>query len=256
MRFRFATSALVFLVAMTMATGAFAQGIFTLSAGSESRGRNNGHAELAGGITLFLENGTIDTGDEGAIEIDYGVPITNAFAIGAIEVDICGDSGTTIANNVDIDADEGTITLTVNGTLGTGTPPTAAIDCTTVGEGQNSINIDGVRLSLVGSGLTSVEASINVSGDVRLGNKTATVIDSVVDPLTDEDVDVEEKVTVTRHTGELDDETQFMLVITEPHNDSFAGSQLELTFSGLPEDVNVVEVDAWVTTKKNFDRDA
>ena len=231
MRLRFATSALVFLVAMTMATGAFAQGIFTLSAGSESRGRDNGHAELSGGITLFLENGSIEGTDEGAVEIDYGVPITNGLGTDAIEVVICNQPVGNANNNVDIDEDAGTITLTVNGTVGTGTLPTVAISCDAT---NNVINVDGVRLSLVGSGLTSVEASINVSGDVRLGNKTATVIDSVVDPLTDEDVDVEEKVTVTRHTGELDDETQFMLVITEPHNDSFAGSQLELTFSGYP----------------------
>jgi hypothetical protein len=256
MKFRFATSALVFLVAMTMATGAFAQGIFTLSAGSESRGRSNGHAELAGGITLFLENGSIATDDEGAIKIDYGVPITNAFGVGAIEVDLCGTDGETVAPNVAIDADEGTITLTVNGNAGPGTPPTVAISCTAT-PGQNAINIDGVRVSLVGSGLSSLEVSVNVSGDVRLGDKTATVIDAIVDPLTDEDVDVAEKVTVVRHTGEFDDPAnkRFKLVVTEPHNDSFDGSQLELTFSGLPEDVNVVDVDAWVTTKKIFDDD-
>ena len=60
MKFRFATSALVFLVAMTMATGAFAQGIFTVSPGSEGRGRANGYAEKAGGITAFLTTGTIE----------------------------------------------------------------------------------------------------------------------------------------------------------------------------------------------------
>ena len=79
MRLRFATSALVFLVAMTMATGAFAQGIFTLSAGSESRGRSNGHAELAGGVTLFLITGELGANDEGEIELDFGVPITNTL---------------------------------------------------------------------------------------------------------------------------------------------------------------------------------
>ena len=90
MRLRFATSALVFLVAMTMATGAFAQGIFTLSAGSESRGRSNGHAELAGGITLFLDYGTIATGtDDGEIEFDFGVPITNTLG-DADDIEHCG----------------------------------------------------------------------------------------------------------------------------------------------------------------------
>ena len=247
MKFRFATSALVFLVAMTMATGAFAQGIFTLSAGSESRGRSNGHAELAGGVTLFLTTGSLTGGtDEGEIELDFGVPITNVLGDDVddneIDVDICGTSG--VAANTEIDADAGTITIT-----------TDAISCTSMSE-PPAINVDGVRVSLVGSGLSSLEVSVNVSGDVRLGAKIATVIDAIVDPLTDEDVDVAEKVTVVRHTGEIasGSEDRFHLVITEPHNDSFDGSQLEVTFSGLPEDVNVVDVDAWVTTKKNFDR--
>ena len=74
MKSRFACSAFCMLVAMTMATGAFAQGIFTMSAGSEPRGRSNGHAEEAGGITLFLANGDIGTGEEGAVEIAFGGP--------------------------------------------------------------------------------------------------------------------------------------------------------------------------------------
>jgi hypothetical protein len=247
MKFRFATSALVFLVAMTMATGAFAQGIFTLSAGSESRGRSNGHAELAGGVTLFLITGGLAAGtDEGEIELDFGVPITNTLGdadANGIVVEICDAAGD--AENTKIDADDGTITIT-----------TDSVSCNGA-DGNSAINVDGVRVSLVGSGLSSLEVSVNVSGDVRLGDKTATVIDAIVDPLTDEDVDVAEKVTVVRHTGEFDDPAnkRFKLVVTEPHNDSFDGSQLELTFSGLPEDVNVVDVDAWVTTKKIFDDD-
>ena len=79
MKFRFATSALVFLVAMTMATGAFAQGIFTVSPGSEGRGRANGYAEKAGGITAFLTTGTLTGTDEGTLVISYGVPITNVI---------------------------------------------------------------------------------------------------------------------------------------------------------------------------------
>jgi hypothetical protein len=247
MKFRFATSALVFLVAMTMATGAFAQGIFTLSAGSESRGRSNGHAELAGGVTLFLITGGLAAGtDEGEIELDFGVPITNTLGdadANGIVVEICDAAGD--AENTKIDADDGTITIT-----------TDSVSCNGA-DGNSAINVDGVRVSLVGSGLSSLEVSVNVSGDVRLGDKTATVIDAIVDPLTDEDIDVAQKVTVVRHTGEIAStgKDRFHLVITEPHNDSFDGSQLELTFSGLPEDVNVVDVDAWVTTKKNFDRD-
>ena len=68
-----------------------------------------------------------------------------------------------------------------------------------------AINIDGVLVSLAGSGLSSLEVSVNVSGDVRLGDKTATLIDAIVDPLTDDAVDVPRggKVTVVRHTGEI-----------------------------------------------------
>ena len=262
MKLRFSSSALVFLVAMTMATGAFAQGIFTLSAGSTSRGRSNGHAELAGGITLFLENGTIAAGDEGEVEIDFGVPITNRLGDGAIEVQICNQAVGAADNNVDIDEDDGTITLTVDGDVGgTDADDTVAILCNDMaGEDNNTINVTGVRVSLVGSGLSALDVSVRVSEDVRLiGDNTDTVIVSIVDPLTDDDVDVEDKVTITRHTGEIvvggRSKSRFTLAITEPHNDSFTGGQLELTFSGLPEDVDIVDVDAWVTTKRNFDRD-
>ena len=45
-------SALCMLVAMTMATSAFAQGVFSVSSSIEPRARMNGQTELAGGITL------------------------------------------------------------------------------------------------------------------------------------------------------------------------------------------------------------
>ena len=256
MKSRFAFSAFCMLVAMTMATGAFAQGIFTLSAGSEPRGRMNGHAEEAGGITLFLSNGGIGTGDVGKVEIDFGVPITNTMTTtdNAITVEIC-DEQADFTNNVAIDDDDGTITLTVAGNVGEGTDASIAISCTD----GNSINVDGVLLSLVGSGATSIEATVSVTGDVRLGGNSGnrvTVIDSVVDPLDDAAVKVGQTLKLIRHSGEpLDDaKTQFHLVITEPHNDSFDDANLRLSFSGIPEDVELVELDAWVTSKKNFDR--
>ena len=261
MKARFAFSALVFLVAMTMATGAFAQqGIFTLSAGSEARGRSNGHAEEAGGITLFLANGALTSASEGKVVIDYGVPITNELGekpqpISGVDqpdpfigVTICG------GNRVDgialAEVDDTEITITINGTQ--------VSTCSTAGAG-GSINVDGVLLSLVGSGATEVMATVSVSGDVRLGGANgnrATVIDSVVDPLTDADVKVGQKLTLIRHSGDPADatKTQFHLVITEPHNDSFDGGRLELSFSGIPEDVELVALDAWVTSKTNFDR--
>ena len=78
MKTRFVFSAFCMLVAMTMATGAFAQGVFTVSSGIEPRGRSNGHAEEAGGVTLFLNSGMIIRSDDtGTVVLDYGVDITN-----------------------------------------------------------------------------------------------------------------------------------------------------------------------------------
>ena len=54
---------------------------------------------------------------------------------------------------------------------------------------SGSINVEGVLLSLVGSGASTVMATVTTTGDVRLpggGNNRVTVIDSVVDPLTDD----------------------------------------------------------------------
>ena len=65
---------------MTMATGAFAQGTFTVSGSNIPRGRLNAHADEAGGITLALFSGTIDGTQDGTVIIDYGVPVTNNFA--------------------------------------------------------------------------------------------------------------------------------------------------------------------------------
>ena len=262
MKFRFASSALVFLVAMTMATGAFAQqGIFTLSAGSEARGRSNGHAEEAGGVTLFLVNGALNDDSVGEVVFDYGVPITNDVGDAPGEVDnvtppdnfisvtICGSTRAEGNELAEVDGTE--ITITIDGD---------EIETCAVNMG-GSINVDGVLLSLVGSGATEVMVTASVSGDVRLGGANgnrATVIDSVVDPLSDAAVDVGQKLTLIRHSGDPADakKTQFHLVITEPHNDSFDGARLELSFSGIPEDVKLVELDAWVTSKKNFDRPA
>ena len=103
MKIKFAVFTLSLLLVLTMSTGAFAQGVFTLSAGSEERGRDSGHAEPAGDITLFLTTGGIEADDEdaGTVTIDYGVPITNTLMTdldgdttsatpGRIVVEVCG----------------------------------------------------------------------------------------------------------------------------------------------------------------------
>ena len=163
-----------------------------------------------------------------------------------------------IANNVAIDAEDGTIEITVQGTDGVGADDSVATPCNTDGANQattDSINIEGVLVSLVGSGATSVTVTVRGTGDVRLpggANSTATVIAAVVDPLTDDNVKVGQTLELIRHTGKPSGGSEFHLVITEAHKDSFDGGQLELKFSGLPEDVTVTDLDAWVTTKKDL----
>ena len=80
LKFKYLFSAFCMLVAMTMATSAFAQNILTVSSGVEPRAREHGQTELAGGITLRVEdNGStmgVDLGN-GTLSIDYGAPITN-----------------------------------------------------------------------------------------------------------------------------------------------------------------------------------
>ena len=88
MKTRFVFSACCMLVAMTMATGAFAQAVFTVSSGNQPRGRLNSHTELAGGITLAKLSGGAIGGTGGTVIIDYGVPITNAVnATGSVTAD-------------------------------------------------------------------------------------------------------------------------------------------------------------------------
>ncbi len=54
---KYALSALGLLVAMTMATDALAQGIFSVSSSIEPRGRMNGQTEMAGGHHAFVDVG-------------------------------------------------------------------------------------------------------------------------------------------------------------------------------------------------------
>ena len=243
MKIKFAFSAVCMLVAMTMATGAFAQATFQVSSGA-TQGRMNGHTEEAGGITLAVTSGTIGTAtdDNGTVLIDYGIPITNALDTADdnnIDVDICGQADTDVPDNVEIEGS--TITITVEDSNGCGT--------------TDSINVEGVRLSLVGSGRDNITASVTGTGDVRLlgGANTVTVMNSIVDELTDAGVDVDTTLTLIRHTGDPDgDDTQFKLLITENTVRSFAGAQINLEFSGIPDGVSVT-IDAWAATAEDLE---
>ena len=246
---KYAFSAFCLLVAMTMATSAFAQNILSVSSGVEPRGREHGQVEMAGGITLKVEVASDGTGaeaDSGTLTIEYGAPITNPET-GDNAINVTG-TGCFIDTNVgDAIVDEGILTIAIG----------MLEEDTTGCNDDNSIDIDGVLLALAGSGLSEVSASISVSGDFRLERSQVTVINTVVDELDDEDVttvfevgdkDVDHKLTLLRHTGEVaaDKAEKFVLKITENTVDSFDDAELMLNFSGIPEGFSIA-LDAWVS---------
>ena len=240
MKTRFVFSAFCMLVAMTMATGAFAQAVFTVSSGNQPRGRLNGHTEVAGGVTLAKLSGTDVGVGGGSVIIDYGVPITNAVnATGSvsddttdIEVNLCGADITATSAVVT----KNTITLTIEADDG--------CDMDT-----DVFDVSGVRLSLAGSGQTGIVATVTSTGGVRLpsGSNQVSVINSLVDELVDSGVTAK-PLTLIRHTGSPEDGELFKLFITENAVDSFEGAALDLDFSGIGTGMTVT-LDAWVTTK-------
>ena len=119
---------------------------------------------------------------------------------------------------------------------------------------NESINVDNVRLALAGSGQSSIDASVSTTGHIRgVGTVSVTVISAVVDELTDEGVTAK-ALEVTRHTGVPvgGASAQFHLVIEENTNDSFEDAEINLEFSGIPEDVTVT-LDAWVATMEEYE---
>jgi hypothetical protein len=251
MKSRFLILMMGLLMVLAMGADAYAQATFQVSAGA-TQGRMNGHTEEAGGITLAVTSGTIGTGegDNGTVLIDYGVPITNALDTADgnnIDVDICGQADNDVPDNVEIEGN--TITLTVIDSNGCGA--------------NDSINVEGVRLSLVGSGLDNITASVTATGDVRLlgGANTVTVMNSIVDELTDDGIDVGKKLTLIRHTGVLDADSKsddpankFKLLIMENTVRAFDDAQINLAFSGIPDDVEVT-IDAWVAKASDLEED-
>ena len=250
MKSRFAFSAFCMLVAMTMATGAFAQGIFVVSSGPEARGRANGQAELGGGISVTMSAGSFTGDHSGTVVVDYGVPITNAVGAAAdpdnaINVNVCG--GGRLEGG---EADDATrVTLSSDKTM-----LTVHVAEATTCAANTSINVDNVRLALAGSGQSSIDATVSTTGHIRgVGTISVTVISAVVDELTDDGVTAK-ALEVTRHTGIPvgGASAQFHLVIEENTNDSFEDAEINLEFSGIPEDVTVT-LDAWVATMEEYD---
>jgi hypothetical protein len=253
MKSRFLILMMGLLMVLAMGADAYAQATFQVSAGA-TQGRMNGHTEEAGGITLAVTSGTIGTGegDNGTVLIDYGVPITNAIGAATVDnsiaVEICGEPRE-VADSADVDVEGNTITVTVADDT----------DCTA----NESINVEGVRLSLVGSGLDNITASVTATGDVRLlgGANTVVVMNSIVDELTDDGIDVGKKLTLIRHTGVLDADSKsddpankFKLLIMENTVRAFDDAQINLAFSGIPDDVEVT-IDAWVAKASDLEED-
>ena len=242
MKSRFLILTMGLLMVLAIGADAYAQAVFTVSGSNRPRGRMNGHGELAGGITLAKLSGQDTGGEVGSVIIDYGVPVTNDVGDGAntITVDICGTL--TAAADALTDVDDNTVTITV-----------AANHCTGP---ENAIDVSGVLLSLVGSGQESIVATVTSTGGVRLpsGSNMVSVINAIVDELTDDGVDVPNVLVLTRHTGDEAPEGDdlFHLVIEENTVDSFAGAEIDLEFSGIPDGVTLT-LDAWVATKDTYD---
>ena len=174
-----------------------------------------------------------------------GVPITNdvGAATNPIAVNICGDDSEVSA----IDGNDAEVSdNTIRSLLRLANAPPA----------NDAIDVSGVLLSLVGSGQESIVATVTSTGGVRLpsGSNMVSVINAVVDELTDEGVDVPNVLVLTRHTGDEDpaDDDQFHLVIEENTVDSFKGAEIDLEFSGIPDGVTLT-LDAWVATKDDYD---
>lgn len=259
MKSRFLILTMGLLMVLAMGADAYAQATFQLSSGA-TQGRMNGHTEKAGGITLARTTGETTTAQTGEVVIDFGLPITNSVGDAPEAVDgvtppdtnimvfIC-DTGTRETTDTNAKVDGNTITITVDNTT----------DC-----GENdSIDVSGVRLSLVGSGLARVAAAVSADGDIRLlgGAQSLTVMNSIVDELTDDGIDVGKKLTLIRHTGVLDADSKsddpankFKLLIMENTVRAFDDAQINLAFSGIPDDVEVT-IDAWVAKASDLEED-
>ena len=265
MRFKFAVFTLSLLMILTMTSSAFAQafGLFNVYPTSEPRGRLHGYSELAGDITFLLQppSTLTSTSASDTIKITYGARIDNAIAATAadddgIAVKICEDDIVTMTDNeatVTTPETPATQPAKVSVIGDTITIRFAGSPCTTP---QTSIvDVSGVRLALAGEGQDSITASVRGGGNVRLlGDAQFTVISSVVDELTDAGVKVKPAVTLIRHTGEPKSDSQFKLMLTENAADSFNGADIELTFSGIPDEDDVeITLDAWVIAKEDLD---
>ena len=79
---KYALSALGLLVAMTMATDALAQGVFSVSSSIVPRARANGHTEAGRGrYPGSGERSPAGDIEGGTVTIDYGVAITNGVGL-------------------------------------------------------------------------------------------------------------------------------------------------------------------------------
>jgi hypothetical protein len=250
-------SVLAFLVVMTMATSAFAQvGIYSVFPDAESRGRLHGYGEEAGSITFLLQppSGLDSPASSDTITITFGARIANSIpASGAaadtdIDVDVCNNDNADATDMTGGDPNQARVSVS-------GSKLTIRLEGSTCNSTNPIIDVSGVRLSLAGEGQDSIMAQVSSGGDVRLvGDSEFTVISSVVDELTDDGVNVKPKVTLLRHTGEPKSDTEFKLMLTENTVDSFANTEIDLEFMGIPDDEDVsVVVDAWVITEEELE---
>jgi hypothetical protein len=245
MKMRTVFCALVVLVAMSMATSAFAQVTFTASSTPTSRAIRTGHTELTGTITLTQTAPAGAAGTAGGtLTIEYpGVPITNTIAYGG-PITVTG-TGVYAGVAFVVNNQAGTIVITM--------PVVAA------GAGAgDTIVVSGVRVGLNGTSFTSLNASLSASAGsgytITAGQNLPTVISSVQIGLVDSGVALSGTQPVGQtfnvlSNGVIPDAT-FQFDITENFIDALRsiaqlgggainGVNLLMTFAGLPSGVSL-----------------
>ena len=264
MKLKFAVFTLSLLMMLTVTSSAFAQGfgLFNVYPTSEARGRVHGYAEEAGSVTFLWQAPSIlaSTSASDTITITYGARIDNDIAVDGdtpgtdIAIRVCSNEFVDRASMADVSTPSRPTTQPLKAMVNDNRI-TIRLAGSTCNNMAAVIDVSGVRLALAGEGQDSITANVRGGGAVRLvGDTEFLVIRSIVDELTDAGVKVKPGVTLIRHTGAPKGDGKFKLMLTENAVDSFTDVEIELTFSGIPDEDDVeLTLDAWVITKDDLD---
>lgn len=154
------------LVAAVMFLGlsaaAFAQATFSVGSIPVTTVTSTGYTEGAGAITFTIIQGSA-VSLAGTITINYGVPITSALGT-AININAAGQAaGITVVTGASSNS-SGVLVVSVPAALAAGT----------------SFTVQGVRVAVYGSGLTSLSANISTVGNAIVAGQASVVVISAI----------------------------------------------------------------------------